>query len=305
MLAPTMGDGGRLSRLVQWATNVKLSPGWYRLLFALAAAVFVGGTILSVRTVDVDWNRIRWVAFIGVVVLGIPLMAMANAFEYIVSARVLGKEVGIGAAIRTTILASAANLLPVPGGPLVRTKALMNTGARVRSAVLVTILMAAVWLGIALVVAALLGAPDPAAAFGFGATGLAALVAAVAGFHVLVPQSRAEAIGWVALVEFATTVVTGLRIWLVAQAIGIDIGLGAFVLGTAPVLAAMVVFVPAGLGVREMVASVAAPAIGLQPATGFLISALDRVAEFVVLGVVSAAIGLTYRHSRIPTEVEP
>jgi hypothetical protein len=223
---------------------------------------------------------------IAAILVGVPSMTLANAAEYKVAGIIVGSDIDRGSALRIAVLSTAANLLPIPGGPLVKAKGLIDEGARAGRAILATVLMAGAWLATSLLIAGLFGGID------LWASAAIVVVASVLGigvFAVLIRRvlqdRKAVVAGLVAAVELAATLATGLRMWLIAQALGFDLGSGALVLGIAPVLGSAVVFVPAGLGVRELVASLAAPAVGLTVASGFLISSVDRLAGMLVHGV--------------------
>jgi len=270
----------------------------YRLVFGLAAMTFAVGLFLSLASTSIKWSQVNWFALLLVVCAGVPAMTVANAYEYQVSARILRLPIGAAHALRTTVLATAANLLPLPGGSLVRTKGLMNAGGSGRRAIAVTIGMAIAWLGVALLMAGVLGGLRVAAAIGVGAVGILVLATATMLLRRVAGSDRLRSLlGQVALAELMATIATAGRIWLVGAALGTHVGLGAFVLGAAPVLGAIVVVVPAGLGVRELVAAGTAPAIGLDPGVGYLITALDRIAGLIVHGLFAAVIALVYRRA--------
>lgn len=264
-----------------------------RWIFAIATAAFAIGFVLALFSVDLTLSQIEWLAMAAVLLIGVPLMTLANAGEYKVAGALVGNKISNSAAIRIAVLSTAANLLPIPGGPLVRAKALMDEGTRPPRAILVTMLMAGAWLATSLLLAGLFGGLERSAAAALVAIGvlIGIGVGTVLGARIIKSNHLAR-LGAVAAVELLATLATGFRIWLVAEALGLDVGTGALVLGVAPVLGAAVVFVPAGLGVRELIASLAAPAIGLDPAMGFLIAAVDRLAGMLVHGTAAGFIAV-------------
>jgi hypothetical protein len=234
---------------------------------------------------------------VGVIVLGVPLMTLANAAEYRVSGIIVSRTIGCAAALRIAVLSTAANLLPLPGGPLVRVKGLVDEGERPPRAVAVTLVMGGAWLATSLLVAGLFADVEPEIAGLLIGVGMLVGATVVAALVRLIRKRRAPLIAMVGGVELAATLATGFRMWLVALALGFDLGSGALVLGVAPVLGAAVVIVPAGLGVRELIASLAAPAVGLDPAAGFLIASVDRLAGMLVHGLAAFAIAVGERRT--------
>jgi uncharacterized membrane protein YbhN (UPF0104 family) len=92
-----------------------------------------------------------------------------------------------------------------------------------------------------------------------------------------------------------------MRLFLVAAALRFDVSFGqAAALMIAAVSAAAVGFLPSGLGVREGIAAILSPIVGLPAAVGLVITAVERVVGLVVLSVFAAIVTLmTRRRSRV------
>jgi glycosyltransferase involved in cell wall biosynthesis len=290
--------------LVARVDRLRRSSVVTRWTLGLAAVGFVVGLVVALSSTELEFWELRWPALAAAILVGVPGMAIANAAEYNVAAAIEGKAVGLAAAMRIAVLSTAANLLPLPGGPIVRAKALADEGVRGTDAALVTILMGAAWLATSLVVAGLVGGLEFSAAVLVSGIGLSIGIGVALALRSKIPSSdRRRLIAAVGMVELAATGATALRMWLVAQALGFDIGMGAFVLGLSPVLGAIVFFIPAGLGVREMVASLAAPAVGLDPAAGFLIASVDRLVGMAVHGTAAMFFALRASSESVTREV--
>lgn len=293
-----MADSPSLQRMLSRVEALRTNTSQQRWIYVVAAAGFVIGLLVTISSVDLDLTQVALPSLIVLIVFAVPAMTASNALEYRIAARLAGRVVRLGDAVRIAVLSTAANLLPLPGGPLVRMKGLVDEGVRGVSAVAVTALMALAWLSVSTLMAGLLGglAFGPASlAIALGAVGIIVVSGALR--RRLGRQGWRGSLGTVLGVELMATLVTAARLWLAAHALGIPVGSGAFVLGLSPVLGAIVFVVPAGLGVRELFAALAAPVIGLSPAEGFLISSLDRLAGLVVHG--SAALILAATASRV------
>ncbi|MBW3602623.1 MAG: flippase-like domain-containing protein [Actinobacteria bacterium] len=277
-----------LSRSRRWP-----SPRAQRRLLAVASVGFVAGGVAAVRGLELDPAAVRWGAVAAVAVVGVPLTVLANAVEYAVSARVVGRRVALGAATRIAVLATAANLLPMPGAALVRVQGLRSAGAGYGRAASSTAAVGLSWLGVAALLAglSLLTTPrwgvGPALA-GAGAALLGAAFALTAS-QARDPRRRRRLFVAVCAVETAAVMVKALRYLLLLYALdaGPDVA-GAAMLTLAGVLAAAAGLLPGGFGLRELLAALLAPVAGVSAAVGFLASALDRVVGLVALSPVAA-----------------
>lgn len=252
----------------------------------LAAGLFFGATALALR--DLPPLAVQWPALALATLVGVPMVVACNAAEYRVSAGLVGAQVGLARSIRVSVLASTANLLPVPGSAVVRTQALRTAGTSTGRAVSATGVVAVVWLGFTFAGAGalLLGAGTGSTAgvlllaAGVGAVALAAL-AIVFGLR---PTDPAAAVVRVLAVEAALVVVAAVRLWLVMRGMGYEASIGqATALSIAAVVASATGLLPGGLGVRELVAAGISPVVGLPASVGLATTAVARISELAVL----------------------
>ncbi|MGI8574510.1 MAG: hypothetical protein ACR2MA_04030 [Egibacteraceae bacterium] len=259
-------------------------PWVRRALMVVASFAFVLGGFWFARRLQLDPDDVAW-PLIGVAaLLGVPLTALVNAWEYRVSATLVGQRVPLGEALRISVLGTAANLLPLPGSTLVRIRALRQRGTGYRAAAVVTAALGLVWIGVAAGLVSLLllltgGGIAVAAIFGLGALGGLGLGALLLRRSSSVPLSLVRAV----LVELAIVAVSALRLALILAALRSEAVLGgAVVLTLSAALAAAAGIFPGGLGLRELVSALLAPVVGLSPAFGFVASALNRVLGILV-----------------------
>jgi hypothetical protein len=259
------------------------------------AAVFALGGYLAWRSLNLTAAELRWGPLLLAVGVGVPLTALANAYEYRVSAIMLGHTVGLLYALRISILATAANLLPIPGSALVRVQALEHLGSGYRRAMSATVVLGGLWMGVAALAAGVWLLAVGSLPAGGLLTGLAALVGggAIGLLRSEVREPRRQVrLGLLALgVEVASVTVSAFRLLLVLMAIGAPAALAqALILTVAAVLASAVGLFPGGLGLRELLAALFAPLVDLTPGQGFLTTALDRVVGTLALGVLAAGL---------------
>jgi hypothetical protein len=275
----------RLRRLTRWRTP---PPRWRGLILLLAGAIFAVGIVLSFRGLDLELADIVWWPLVALALLGTPLTILLNAAELRAMARCLDDTTMLSwpRAVRVVVVATAANILPLPGGALVRVHALGTAGAGVAKATAINLIAAVLWLGAAIAlagVAALTYVPLAGVLALVG--GLAAVALGAAAVRAVASRWSTAAVAGLLGVEVATTLLHAAKLYLVFLALAVPAGLTeALVVGVAgPVSAAAGVF-PSGLGLAELLSALLAPAVALPAAAGFGATAVVRL-----VGLVSTA----------------
>ena len=267
------------------------SAAGHRLLYGLAALAFVAATALGVRALPPVEDP-QWGLLVIALVLAAPLTALVNGAEYVVTARILGYRIAVSEAIRVAVLASAANLLPVPGSIVVRAQALRRRGATTGRAVWATAVTGLAWIAVALAMAGALQATvEPSwIAAGVTALGVVCLAGVAVAVRAIAGGGRAGLTLALVAVEVGAVVVGAGRFLLVMHGVGIDAGARqALALSVSGVLAALIGIFPGGLGIRELLAGLIAPVVGLTASVGVVVSAVDRVVALPALAVMALA----------------
>lgn len=232
------------------------------------------------RSADLD-GLPTW-ALLGVGVLMMPLVLALNGAEFKLQASMVGVHLGWSETARYVGQASVANMLPVPGGPILRHRVLATRsipadggsgpaddrhlvacGGLVVSGLSFVAAAGRWWLGLAM-------------AAGGG-------VLWVAGWSMRpTTTDRLGDLGWLALVEVATVMLGAIRFWAVAVLIGATLdAAGAFSMAfTSPAAAALGIF-PSGIGAREALIGVTAKVIEADAPLLFLAAAIERVVSLV------------------------
>jgi len=291
----------RLAAMRSWAST----PARRRIAYLVALALFVGSTVIAWGALPADREALdlRLVAFAALLV--VP-GAVVNAEEYRVSARVVGQSVTMPAALRVSIVAAAFNLLPVPGSVLVRTGALTRGGSTPTKAVLSTLAVGVAYIGVALVI---VGAVLVTSATGSAALLAVSGVALVATASVMVarlaPGATVSLLRRLVVVEALSVAVKALRLFLTVQALGFEVSFAqATSLSLATVAASAIGIFPGGLGIRELLSGLIAPAVALPASVGLVGTSLDRVIGLATLSVL-AVIVLAATRERLPRPGEP
>ncbi len=279
--APTLAL--RVSGLIDRGLALSKNQTVKRIAFALAAVAFGAGLIASYIVTPDLLDNISWTPFFVVMFVAVPLSIVLSALEMMLTGRLLAQDFSFNQAIKISILGGAANMLPLPGGTVVRIAALREKGTAVANGLRATIVVGIIWLGVAFSFSGIW-------LLGFSAlAGLVMLVSGAAalafGFlYGLKTYSNPGVLSQITAVKLTASVLEAIQIMLCLQALGISAGFAvAATLSASGVAGSAVSIVPAGLGVREVVSATLASIIGLSAAYGFLAASLNRVAGLVVL----------------------
>ncbi|MBK7167172.1 MAG: hypothetical protein IPH81_18440 [Candidatus Microthrix sp.] len=281
------------SRLESVAARVLALLGeWSRRMAGIPGLRPVAATLGTLLVVFVSWRAwqgaefgdVSVLALMAVGVLTVPLLLAADAAEFALQGAMVGVHLPAVESVRQVSRANVANLLPLPGGPVLRQRVLSTRGAGQRSAARAQLITGIWWLACGLTVS---GLALMAAADRWWIGGLALLGGL--GFG---------GIGWTVRPRAATAWPAGFArdgrageggdrsdsVWIVALLLGAELRwLGA--LSTAfstPAAAALGIF-PSGIGAREALVGGVAELIGASAALLFLAATIERVVATVAM----------------------
>ncbi len=290
-----------------WSLDALNDPLWRRSILIIAAVGFVIGIVLSIRAQPNILSDLNWTPLVLVALVCIPVTLLLNTLEFGMSARLIGYKFPFWKAVETTIIGSVANMLPIPGGTIVRIAALKAAGASYKRGTSVTLLVALIWIGVAFAYAGgwllVLGGTLRGEVVGliFLITGTAALGASVF-FSVKLRSARSLTVMLV-LIKIGLVLIDTTRILLCLWAFGIDAGFGqASVLAASSVMGAAVSIVPAGLGIREGAASLLGPVVGLAASSAYLSTSLNRVIGLAVMAPVAIVLAIRQKEGQTHAE---
>jgi hypothetical protein len=300
-------DDGFSPRLIQILGRLR-SAGRNRGFLAVALLVFVAASILGFLNLPDLQREARWPMLVGCLVIGVPATLLFNALEYVVTVRMAGRSVTVRGALEISILASAANLLPLPGSALVRTQSIRRLGGKTSRAVLSTAAAGSAWIAVAAAIAggALFVGRGGNLAIVFLVASLGLGIASYVAVQRQVGPAAAPALmAQLLAAEVGAVAVKAARLYVVVHALGYDIGVDqAVVLTVAAVIAVAVGFLPGGLGASEVLSALVAPAVDLSAAVGAAASAVDRLITLLGLALISPAIWFARRRTLQGTDVE-
>jgi uncharacterized membrane protein YbhN (UPF0104 family) len=287
--------GGVVGRLLRYRSAVA-GVGERRLLL-IAVVLFLVASAIGAANLPPVETSVRWPVLLLVPLIGVPATVATNAWEYSVTARLLGYRIPPPDAARVSVLSTAANLLPIPGAVLVRSRALHQRGTGMGSALSITTAIGIAWVGVTAVLAGglqlVVGEPALGVVVlvgGLVVLGLAGLLAARTKGVAL----RRSDVGTVLVVEVVAVLVAASRLQLVLWGLGYSPGADqSLALSLAGSLGSAVGFLPAGLGVREVLAAGIGPIVGLPAAVSLVATAVDRVLGLVVLAAIAGVLVAT------------
>ncbi len=247
----------------------------------LGLAVLAFGAAWAVSSLDLTWSDISPLHLVLNLLVLTPALLGFAAVSLKITSGAIGRDVPNVLALQVVAAANVAELLPLPGGALVRGAALVKVGAGVGEAARVVLLTALLMLGLTLALSGMaLGALSDAIWYWIAAAALAAVLV------VLVLLTRHAALRYLVamvVIRLVTLAVTVLRLVVASATLGSDFGwIEATLYSAAPTVGAAVGIVPAGLGLNEAIAAGLATLITASPATAFLAVALNRALGLAV-----------------------
>jgi hypothetical protein len=306
-------DEGKPTRVARLLTRVedlaerirKPAPGPLRSAILVAAVIFfTGSVVFAAKHFPEDHGHPRWALLVLVAIVGPTVFTACNVVEYRLTARLAGYSVTWGHAVRVAVLGSAANLLPLPGAMLVRTRAMAGMGATYGAALGSALTVGLIWLGTACTLAGSLQLGGSHRAIGAGVAAVGLLVLAIA--YRILTRRRPGAAGArlmfrLVIVEAALTLFAGLRLYVEIELFGFHVTPAeAIALALAGVLATVTGVVPGGLGVREGLSAVIGPLVGLSASLSLVAAAFERLADLTIVGIAATVIlGADHRRERL------
>ena len=245
-----------------------------------------------------------------VATIGPSGFTVCNVVEYRLTARLAGYSVGWSHAFRIVVLGSAANLLPLPGAVLVRTRALAGMGATYGAALGSALTVGLIWLGTASALAGALqlGGPHRVVGAGVGAAGLVVLAIV----YRILTRRRPGAAGAALMIRL---VVVEARSRCSPRCASTSSSKASDSTRRprrrsrstlAGVLATVTGVVPGGLGVREGLSAVIGPLVGLAASLSLIAAADERLADLTFVGIAATVIlALDRRRARSAPPLDP
>lgn len=261
-------------------TIPKLTPVQRAVASLIGATLLTVGVIYSVRRLGIGWGDVSPLPLLINLCLIQPAILALAAITLRLSGRAVGTQIGFAPATRAVGYANFAEILPLPGGALIRGAALVRAGANLGQAASIVTLTAFLSLALIVLIASfalfLLGISEA----------LAVMVAALAGsfvfaWRILRRAGLALTAGIVAI-RFGTIAASAISVFLTLASIAAPASLTeSLIISVSGTLGSVVTIVPAGLGISESIAAALATMTSIAPAAAFLALALHRTLALV------------------------
>jgi hypothetical protein len=270
----------RLPIIEQLMATLHIMLGWiksYRTpLTVVIGALFMAGLFWSFRALSIDLRQLHFLPALIIFIIMGPLGIAYGAIGLALLARVAGTRIAFGSAWSMAGYAQLAESLPIPGGAIVRTVALKNSGTSTAKSVTLVTGAAILWVAMSMVGAglALLSSET-----------FIAIIFLTAGGIIILPIMAwmiAEA-GMVIAMQIMLHRLFGLvlmclRMLLAFAIINMIVPFKtALFFSFANIAGSASAITPAGLGVGEAIAAAMAGLVQIAPAAAFLAIALNRI----------------------------
>jgi hypothetical protein len=268
-----------------------------RALLAGAAVFVIVLTVAAWRSSDLELDDLRWWAVAAALLVTAPVSLALRALEFDASARLLGQSPSPARSLRVAVVASAANLLPLPGSLLVNVRSLSEDGSTYTGALGASAVPGLAWLGLVGLVGGSAMIVNDALVVGAVVVVAGAAALAVAGRLFVAAAApgpgRAALAARIGLIELGWLATSAARLLLALAALRESATVTqALALSVAGAMTVAMGFFPAGLGVREILVAAIAPMVGLPFDTGVLVGVLDRVVWLTFLAVSAGALAV-------------
>lgn len=261
---------------------------WRIPLTVLGFVIFVVGISVSVLSLDLRLSDLKMLPLLVVFFVLSPVMLAIGAVTLQISAHVVGVSLGFRHSFVAVAAAGVAEMLPIPGGALVRGATLVKSGASIgESGWIVTITaLLTLCLSIAFAAGALL--------YYGHSSGLPVLIISLVGLgvcmFVIARRSTAMVILPIVAIRLLTLLVGTIRMIASFAALGVSIApIKAVLFIVSTTLGSAVSIIPAGLGIGEGIAVALAALVDVPIGLAFLAVALNRIIGLLFSAVVTGA----------------
>lgn len=277
-----------------------------RYALLVAATAFCVGLIFSIKSQPQLLYNLRYPYAFFCIFIIVPITLIANAIEFSLISSSAKQKVKFIKAFEISIIASAANMLPIPGGAITRFAWLKTIGVDIKKSSLIVFVFGLIWLGISFIFSGfcIIYTKHLVLASGFILLGIGILF--FCGFTLIKLHASLAIILGAFLQRFILAILDALKFWFCFKASGHDVTfLQAGIFTISGVLGSAVSIVPAGFGVSEGVSALLAPIASIDPSLGFLAATAGRFFVLIFLSPLSIALALFKNKSYFRSRLQP
>ncbi|WP_305987510.1 hypothetical protein [Roseibium sp. MMSF_3544] len=269
------------------------SRKWRLPLLAFGAILFVGGGIYSLSRLDIGFADIEFGPFAALLFLMGPLSLVYGAVSMMLTARAAGVPMPFGKSFRVSCIAQTAEILPLPGGAMVRGAALVNEGATVARSTGIVLANALLWISCAAFAAGLSIPSNGPIGWLFAAGGFVMATLSVSWLtYVSGPR-----IAFLSLaLRFAGLGLMAVRMFFAFAVLSLPVAfVESFVFSFAIIAGSASSIAPGGLGISESIAALMATTTQTLPAAAFVAVALNRIVALFLNASVTYALLFSFQ----------
>lgn len=267
-----------------------LAVRWRMPLTLAGAALFIVGFCLSVVSLDVTLDQLAVWPIVALLTLLAPTTLALAAVSLQQLALAVGHRIGFREAFAVSAIGRIAEILPLPGGAIVRGAALMRAGAGLGESTWIVTLTGGLTVSMAVLLA---GVPLLAAGFHVGyLVLLAGATGTLASAYWIVRRASTRLALSMIAVRAGFILIGIVRVSVAFAAIGVPLEpTQAALFVVCGVLGTAVTIIPAGIGVSETIAAALATLIDVPPAAAFLAVAINRISGIATSGAFAFLLG--------------
>jgi hypothetical protein len=249
-------------------------------LLLLAIFAVVVGCGLSLDSLDLRWSDVRLAPLLTIAAIIVPLTIAYSALNMVVMAKAAKVRMSFWEGVRVTAYAQVAELLPIPGGAMVRTAALMKAGGKAGQSAELVIAFSLLWVACAACGAGIALRDNSWPLLILGGGGAAAVMATV----VWIGFRFGAVLAAVALIlRILGLALTAWRLATSFAVIGVTVSfVSSFTFAFSTIAGSASSIAPGGLGIGESLAAILAEPAGVASSAAFLATALSRLTGVVV-----------------------
>lgn len=254
---------------------------------AFALLLFVGGAAWSASKLQLGTTQLNiWPAVILFCVMT-PLGLLYGAAGLLQLASIGGHRISFFDAWRSAGYAQLAEALPLPGGAIVRSAALVQAGSTVGRSVVLVGAAAVLWVALSASVAGLvLYQWDPLLG---GSMATFAMLVTIGVVQWIARQAGLRIAAGVLVHRLIGLVLMSARMFLAFLVIGEVLQLSTtFYFAFSNIAGSAAAIAPAGLGIGEAIAAAMATLVEIPPEVAFLAVAINRIISITSCGIVVA-----------------
>lgn len=258
---------------------------WRWVLLIIGTVVFLSGTLFAVRNLDLVWTDILMSALLLNFLVLVPSTIVLAAVNLQILASAVNCRISFSEAFVISAVGRIAQVLPLPGGLIVRSIALVRAGASHGNSARITIFNGLLTLslsfclsGIAMTMIGL------AAGYMMLAVGFGGMIFSLA---VILQKAKLKRTFWILIQRLCFLGLAIIRIVVAFATIGVDIGgIQSMILIVSTQVTSAVSIVPAGIGLAESGAAGLAYLINISPAAAFIAVGLNFLLGLFFCGFV-------------------